>query len=134
MATTVLLRLAALTGDARYRAAAERALATVGPYLARYPTGFAQWLCALELAHAGLMEVAIIGDPDDDEVQPASRRGRGLPPVPGPGRARRPRPGGAAAGGPVRASWPGDRVRVPRLRLPPAGHEPEALDALLIGA
>ena len=53
MASTVLLRLAALTGEARYRTAAERALATVGPYLARYPTGFAQWLCALELAHAG---------------------------------------------------------------------------------
>ncbi len=69
MATTVLLRLAALTGDARYRTAAERALATVGPYLARYPTGFAQWLCALELAHAGITEVAIIGDRDDDEVR-----------------------------------------------------------------
>ena len=50
MATTVLLRLAALTGEGRYRAAAERALATVGPFLARYPTAFAQWLCALELA------------------------------------------------------------------------------------
>jgi uncharacterized protein YyaL (SSP411 family) len=69
MATTVLLRLAALTGDARYRTAAERALATVGPYLARYPTGFAQWLCALELAHAGITEVAIIGEREDDEVR-----------------------------------------------------------------
>ena len=58
----VLLRLAALTGEARYRTAAERALATVGPFLARYPTAFAQWLCALELAHAGITEVAIIGD------------------------------------------------------------------------
>ncbi len=62
MATTVLLRLAALTGDARYRTAAEAALATVGPYLARYPTGFAQWLSALEMAHAGFTELAIVGD------------------------------------------------------------------------
>ena len=69
MASTVLLRLAALTGEARYRTAAERALATVGPYLARYPTGFAQWLCALELAHAGITEVAIIGDRGDEEVR-----------------------------------------------------------------
>jgi hypothetical protein len=64
MATTVLLRLAALTGEARYRTAAERALASVGPYLDRHPTAFAQWLCALELAHAGSTEVAIVGEPD----------------------------------------------------------------------
>ena len=63
MAATVLLRLAALTGEGRYREAAERALAGVGPYLARYPTAFAQWLVALELAHAGIDEVAIVGDP-----------------------------------------------------------------------
>jgi uncharacterized protein YyaL (SSP411 family) len=65
MATTVLIRLAALTGDGRYRTAAERALATVGPYLARYPTAFAQWLVALESVHAGMTEVAIVGDPGD---------------------------------------------------------------------
>ena len=65
MATTVLLRLAALTGDGRYRSAAERALATVAPYLARYPTGFAQWLSALELAHAGIDELAIVAGSDE---------------------------------------------------------------------
>jgi uncharacterized protein YyaL (SSP411 family) len=69
MASTVLLRLAALTGESHYRSAAERALATVGPSLARYPTGFAQWLCALELAHAGISEVAIIGERGDEEVR-----------------------------------------------------------------
>jgi uncharacterized protein YyaL (SSP411 family) len=68
MATTVLLRLAALTGEDRYRVAAERALATVGPLLVRYPTGFAQWLCALELAHAGVTEVALVGAADDPEL------------------------------------------------------------------
>jgi hypothetical protein len=66
MATTVLIRLAALTGDARYRAAADAALATVGAVIARYPTGFAQWLCALELTRAGLTEVAIVGAAGDD--------------------------------------------------------------------
>jgi uncharacterized protein YyaL (SSP411 family) len=69
MATTVLLRLVALSGKARYRATAEAALATVGPYLARYPAGFAQWLCALELAHARIAEVAIVGDAADEETQ-----------------------------------------------------------------
>ena len=69
MATTVLLRLAALTGEGRYRTAAERALATVGGYLDRHPTAFAQWVCALELAHAESTEVAIVGEPGD----PATR-------------------------------------------------------------
>jgi uncharacterized protein len=69
MASTVLLRLAALTGEDRYQGAAERALATVGPFLGRYPTAFAQWLHALELAHAGITEVAVIGDRADDEVR-----------------------------------------------------------------
>jgi uncharacterized protein len=70
MAATVLLRLAALTGEGRYRAAAVAALTSVGPYLGRYPTGFAQWLPALQLAHAGIVEVAIVGRPDD----PGTRR------------------------------------------------------------
>ena len=51
MAATVLLRLAALTGEDRYRAAAERAIGTLGPLLERHPTAFAQWLCALAVAH-----------------------------------------------------------------------------------
>jgi len=63
MATTALLRLAALTGEGRYRDAAERALGTVRPYLDRYPTGFAQWLVAASVATSDVLEVAIVGDP-----------------------------------------------------------------------
>ena len=69
MATTVLLRLAAFTGEGRYREAAERALGTVTPYLVRYPTGFAQWLVAASLAASDIVEVAIVGDAAD----PATR-------------------------------------------------------------
>jgi uncharacterized protein YyaL (SSP411 family) len=65
MATLVLLRLAALTGDSRYGDAAGRALATVTPYLARFPTGFANWLSAAHLEVDGIVELAIVGDPDD---------------------------------------------------------------------
>ena len=68
-AASILLRLAALTGEARYREAAERALATVTTYLARYPTGFANWLSAAHLAVEGIDELAIVGDPTD----PATR-------------------------------------------------------------
>jgi uncharacterized protein YyaL (SSP411 family) len=69
MATTALLRLAAWTGEGRYRDAAERALGTVAGYLVRYPTGFAQWLQAAAFATADVVEVAIVGDPAD----PATR-------------------------------------------------------------
>jgi uncharacterized protein YyaL (SSP411 family) len=65
MATTVLLRLAAFTGEGRYRDAAERAIGTVAGYLARYPTGFAQWLVAAAFAAGDALEVAIVGDPAD---------------------------------------------------------------------
>jgi uncharacterized protein len=65
MATFVLLRLAALTGESRYRAAAERALATTTPYMVRYPTAFAQWLQAADLSLAPVAEIAIVGEPRD---------------------------------------------------------------------
>ncbi len=63
MAATVLLRLAALTGEARYRAAAEGAIAQVVEVAPRHPTFFAQWLVALDFAQAAVDEIAIVGDP-----------------------------------------------------------------------
>ena len=75
MAVTVLLRLAALTGEGRYRDAAERAMLTVTQFVDRYPTGFAQWLSAMDLALAPVVEVAIVGDPADPATAgPAGRR------------------------------------------------------------
>jgi uncharacterized protein YyaL (SSP411 family) len=61
MAVRVLLRLAAWTGEARYRDAAERAMRVVVPFVERYATGFAQWLGAMDLALARAVEVAIVG-------------------------------------------------------------------------
>ena len=63
MAATVLLRLAAFTGEGRYRDAAERAIGTVAPVMAQYPTAFAQWLVASSFAAGDAVEVAVIGDP-----------------------------------------------------------------------
>ncbi len=65
MAARVLLRLAAWTGEGLYRDAAEQAMRTVVPLVARYPTGFAQWLSAMDLALAPAVEVAIVGGADD---------------------------------------------------------------------
>ena len=63
MATVVLLRLATLTGDGRYRSGAERALGIVGGFLARYPTAFANWLTAADFALAPVVEIAVVGEP-----------------------------------------------------------------------
>ena len=65
MAARVLLRLAAWTGEGRYRDSAERAIRSVVPFVTRYPTGFAQWLSAMDLALAPVVEVAIVGEPGD---------------------------------------------------------------------
>jgi uncharacterized protein YyaL (SSP411 family) len=65
MAAQVLLRLAAWTGEARYRDAAEQAIRVVVPFVERYATGFAQWLSAMDLALAPVVEVAIVGAADD---------------------------------------------------------------------
>ncbi|HYK96676.1 MAG TPA: thioredoxin domain-containing protein [Candidatus Dormibacteraeota bacterium] len=66
VATIVLLRLAAFTGDGRYRDAAEGALATVTAFTTRYPTAFAMWLQAMDLALAPVAEIAVVGDPLHD--------------------------------------------------------------------
>ena len=65
MAVRVLLRLASWTGEGGYRDAAERAMRAVVPFAVRYPTGFGQWLSAMDLALAPAVEVAIVGPLDD---------------------------------------------------------------------
>ena len=62
MAASVLLRVAALTGEAGYREAAEGAIGPLIGVVARYPTGFANWLSAIHLAVEGIVELAIVGD------------------------------------------------------------------------
>jgi len=133
MAASVLMRLAALTAEPRYRAAAERALAGVGPHLARHPTAFANWLCVLEAAHQGFAEVAIVGAPDavGPLVRAASR-------TYGPFRVL------AVAASPADSAVPLMRDRFALRGRPTAFvcrdfacrqpvHEPEALEALLVG-
>ncbi len=136
MATTVLLRLAALTGDDRYRDAATRALATVGPFLGAYPTAFAQWLCALEIAHAGITELAIVGVPGDGGMAGLLRvANRGYRPF--RVLAGTPEPGTSSV--PLLAQRFALHGRATAFvcrdfacRQPV--HEPEALDALLVGS
>jgi uncharacterized protein YyaL (SSP411 family) len=69
MTATALLRLQALTGEARYADAAEAALRIVGSAAAAYPTAFAQWLIALDWQVGPVDEVVIVGDPADPAVR-----------------------------------------------------------------
>ena len=69
MATTVLLRLAALTGEGRYRSAAEAALPPIITLAAKHPSGLAQWLIAYQLASTPIDEIAIIGDAKSDDTK-----------------------------------------------------------------
>jgi len=63
MASTVLLKLAALTGDSRYEDEARAAFDQVAGSLQQHPLAFGQWLAAYDLLAAGRREVAIVGDP-----------------------------------------------------------------------
>ena len=112
-----LLRLAALTGEARYEEAALgtiRLLHTIAP---QHPTAFGHLLQAIDFHLAPVKEVALAGD---DLARARARRPRGVPPAPRAGR----RPGGrrAADGGPHARRRPPRRLRLRALRLPAPGH------------
>ncbi len=62
MAATVLLRMAAYTGETRYRERAEEALASLADVAAAAPVMSGQWLTAALHALEGAVEVAIVGD------------------------------------------------------------------------
>lgn len=62
MAALVLLRLSLYTGNGRYWDIAEQAVSALYEAMARYPTGFAQWLCAAAFILGEPQEVAIVGD------------------------------------------------------------------------
>ena len=67
------LTLAALTGDATWREAAERALRIV-PALTRHSVRSAGWgLAALEALAAGPVEVAVVGGPSDERAEELHR-------------------------------------------------------------
>ncbi len=65
MAANGLLRLAALSGDMRYREEGRRWIGAVGPILAEHPTAFAYLASAFQRAVTPSIEVAIVAEPDD---------------------------------------------------------------------
>jgi uncharacterized protein YyaL (SSP411 family) len=69
MTITILLKLAAFTGETRYAEIADAALRSMQSLLARYPTGFAQWLGALNFALGQPKEIALVGDQANDDLR-----------------------------------------------------------------
>ena len=72
-AATALVRLAALTGEERYRDRAADIVRLVADPLARHPTAFAHLLAAVELLEGPVTEVAVTGD-RRDLVEAVQRR------------------------------------------------------------
>jgi uncharacterized protein len=69
MAAVALIRLAALTGEERYRDRAEQILRLTGALAAEHPTAFGHLLVAVDLAVQGIDEVVVAGErPDLVEV------------------------------------------------------------------
>ena len=64
-AALALLRLAALTGSDVYRQRAEDTIRLLSGPAAEHPTAFAHLLAAVDLADAGITEVAVVGDRPD---------------------------------------------------------------------
>ncbi len=62
VAVEVLLRLAVLTGEDRYRKIAGEVLTSLADAMSKVPSGFGQLLCALDFYLATPREVAIVGD------------------------------------------------------------------------
>ncbi len=116
-----LLRLAALSGEARFADRAAGVFALFGEPMISHPDSFAHLLRALDFHLASKREVALVGQ--DTSAARGDRPGR----VP-PQRRRRRRPGGrgrtTAPRRPHRNRRRARRLRLRGLRLQPAGDRP----------
>ena len=122
----VLARLSFHLDRADLREEAGGALRAYGKAIARQPRAFARSLIAVDLLLEGPVELAFVGTPARRTCEALRREaGRALPAQPHrrPWRSGRgepaPAPGGQGARG-----RPGRALRLPRLRLPGAGHRP----------
>ncbi|MEM7032699.1 MAG: thioredoxin domain-containing protein [Chloroflexota bacterium] len=68
MAIRVLLHMASYTGNTTYYEVAIQALKGLQAAMSQYSTGFSHWLGALEYVKVGAKEIAIIGQPDEQNV------------------------------------------------------------------
>lgn len=69
LAAAALLQLSVYEFNLEWRNIAEEMLSQMGSNLKRYPTGFGQWLSAVDFAIGPVREVAILGDPESTQTQ-----------------------------------------------------------------
>lgn len=67
MAVDLFLKLAALTGESRYRDPAETALKAMQTNAAKYPSAFGNWLCNADFVLGPQLQLAIVGNPEDPD-------------------------------------------------------------------
>ncbi len=81
VAATALLRLAVITGNAAFERHAVDSLRSVRDFVTNAPTGFSQWLAALDFYLSTPKEIVVIGPPEDAATQALFRvaHGRYLP-------------------------------------------------------
>jgi len=81
VATELLLRLGALTGEGRYRDVAGANLRALGDFMVKAPAGAGRLLCALDFYVGPVKEVALVGPADDPAWEEMYREifGRYLP-------------------------------------------------------
>jgi uncharacterized protein YyaL (SSP411 family) len=81
VAIETLLRLAALTGDRVYEERAVAALRPMAELMARHPTAFGRFLCALDFHLGPRVELALVAPRHIDDAAPLAREafGRFLP-------------------------------------------------------
>jgi uncharacterized protein YyaL (SSP411 family) len=72
LAALALLQLSAYAGRSDLRLDAERMLCSIQDVAVRYPTAFANWLCALDFALHPVYEVAILGSGQDKRTHALS--------------------------------------------------------------
>jgi uncharacterized protein YyaL (SSP411 family) len=68
-AAYALLRLSKLTGDDRWASYSEAVFVATGDLMRRIPAAFPNLLCALDFALSRSKEIAIVGDPDQQETK-----------------------------------------------------------------
>jgi uncharacterized protein YyaL (SSP411 family) len=74
MAATYLLTLAGYTGEAIHETRAQETLRAFHSMMQRFPSGFAQALCALHYYLASKREIVIVGDESSPESSRALER------------------------------------------------------------
>jgi len=69
LAVSLLHRIALLSGDKRALYHSERAIRAMQENAERHPTAFAGWLCEIDFALGPQLQLAIMGDIEDDRFQ-----------------------------------------------------------------